>query len=158
MPNWAHVHLMINHIPVIGFPLVGLVLATGLVRRSRDLVLTGLALAVLLAGASFAVKQSGERAEEVVEPAAWASEARIHDHEEAGERATIAALVTGLVAALAWLRARGQAAPGRQAPGAVLALVLVTSALMAWALEGGPIRHDEIASPPAAREAEAPEH
>lgn len=149
MPNWAHIHLMINHLPIIGFPLVAAVLAVGLVRRSRDLLLTATALAVLLGAATFAVKQSGEEAEEVIESAAWASETRIHAHEEAAEKATIAALVTALIAAVMWLRLRAGPAVVLGGPTVVLALLLVTSALMAWtALEGGPIRHDEIATPP----------
>lgn len=159
MPNWAHIHVMINHLPIIGFPLVAVVLAMGLARRSRDLLLVATALTVLIGAGTFAVKQSGEQAEEVVEQAVWADDDLIHEHEEAAEKATIAALVTALIAAAVWFRLRGQAAPALGGPTLVLALLLVTSGLMAWtALEGGPIRHDEFGGgrPVPGREVELP--
>jgi hypothetical protein len=145
MFDWAHIHVMINHLPIIGLPITAAVLALGMAQRSRDLVLAATVLAVVIGGSSFAVKQTGEWAEEVVEDLAWANHDVIHDHEEAGEKATIAALVAALTAAVIGWRARGQAVLTLGGPALLLILLLATSGLMAWTgLEGGEIRHDEF--------------
>jgi len=148
MPNWAHLHVMFNHLPIIGLPLVTLLLAIGMARRSRELVAVAAALTVLLGGASLAVKYSGEEAEEVVEDLSWADRQAIHDHEEAGEKATLAALATAVVAVVVGARAIGQAVLGLGGPALLLLMLLGTSGLMAWTgLEGGEVRHDEFALP-----------
>ncbi|MGE0552909.1 MAG: hypothetical protein AB7R55_05720 [Gemmatimonadales bacterium] len=148
MPNWAHLHVMINHLPIIGLPLVTLLLVIGMGRRSRELVATAAALTVLLGAGSLLVKHSGEEAEEVVEELSWADRQVIHNHEEAGEKATLAALATALVAVVVGARAIGQAVLGLTGPALLLVMLLGSSGLMAWtALEGGEIRHDEFSLP-----------
>ena len=151
MLNWPHVHVMINHLPVIGFPLVLAVLAGGLLRRSRDLVRAALVLTVAIGGATPLVKLLGDQAEESVESTAWAVEAQISKHEEAGERGTILAIVTAVVAALAlWLSRRGRVIPGWSGP-VVAGLLLIASMLVGLtALEDGRIRHDEFGAPSSA--------
>ena len=46
--NGAYLHLVTNHVPVIGFPIVFLLLTAGAIRKSRDLVNAGLVGLVLL--------------------------------------------------------------------------------------------------------------
>ena len=47
--SWAHLHLALNHVPVIGLPIVLLLLAWAMVRRSPELTKASLGLLVLLA-------------------------------------------------------------------------------------------------------------
>jgi hypothetical protein len=64
----AHLHLLLNHIPVLGTMIFApLVLAWGLLRRSRDATLTGLLLAILLALTAVPIYLTGEPAEEQLE-------------------------------------------------------------------------------------------
>ena len=61
----AHLHLVLNHIPVLGTMLFApLVLVWGLLRRSRDVTQIGLLLAVLLAATTIPIYLTGEPAEE----------------------------------------------------------------------------------------------
>jgi hypothetical protein len=46
--TWAHLHLALNHVPVVGLPLL-LLLAWGLARRSPEVTRASFALLVLLA-------------------------------------------------------------------------------------------------------------
>ena len=157
MFDWAHIHVMINHLPIIGLPIAAAVLALGMAQRSRDLLLAAALLTVVIGASSFAVKQTGERAEEAVEELAWADHETIHDHGEAGEKATIAALVAALTAAVVGWRLRGQAVITLGGPAVLLVLLLATAGLMAWTgLEGGEIRHDEFGAPAAANPSTTP--
>ena len=58
----AYRHMLLNHIPIIGLFMAFVVLATGLVVRQKSLLLTGLALVALTAGASLPVARYGDAA------------------------------------------------------------------------------------------------
>lgn len=145
MPNWAHLHVMFNHVPIVGIPLVTLVLAIGLLRKSQEVLRISLVLSLLLGAGTYAVKFVGEEAEEVVEDLAWANKDRIHDHEELAEKATIAALLGAAVAAFTLWRARGGKTVDSRFAGGTLVIMLVASVVLGLtAFEGGEIRHDEF--------------
>jgi len=149
----AHLHLILNHIPVLGTMLFApLVLLWGLVRRSREVTQVGFLLAVLLAITAVPIYLTGEPAEEQIKHQPWFNEQVVESHEERAEAGLIAVLLTGLVAAVAlWLGRRGQAY-GRTAGGLVLVGLMISAALFALAaLDGGQIRHDEIRPASAAR-------
>lgn len=142
--NPAHLHLLLNHIPVIGV-LVGVVLlAAAAATRSGPLVRAGLALFGLLGVAAVVVYLSGERAEEVIEALAGVDEALIEGHEEAALPATIATGAFGALCLLGlWLYRRPRQISRRVAIVALMASLL-PAALLAWtALLGGRIRHQE---------------
>lgn len=64
----AHLHLLLNHIPILGTLLFApLVLLWGLWRRWREVTQVGVALTVLLALAAVPVYLTGESAEEQLE-------------------------------------------------------------------------------------------
>jgi drug/metabolite transporter (DMT)-like permease len=143
--NPAHLHLMVDHLPVLGAPFVALLLAWALHRRSRDLLRAALGGAVFVAAVSYPVFLTGEPAEERVEDASWANQRLLHQHEERAELGLLAALLTGAVAAAALWQSRG----GREVPGTTAAITLAGLALCAalfaaTALSGGRIRHAEI--------------
>lgn len=141
----AHLHLMVNHLPIIGLPLVMTLLAWGLFRRNRDVTRTALGAAVVVAALSYPVFLTGEGAENQVEEASWVTERQVHEHEERGETALIATLIVGGIGAIALWQSRG----GRPVPtgtaGLTLAGLVLGSLLFGWtALAGGAIRHEEI--------------
>jgi hypothetical protein len=154
--NPAHLHLMFNHVPVIGVPLVAALLAWALLRHSREVYRVALGAAVIVAALTYPVFLTGEPAEDRVEDAAWASKSLINEHEERAEAALIAVLVTGAIAALGLWQSRGGREPSRGLGGLTLAGLALSAGLLGWtALLGGPIRHEEIrtdtsASAPAA--------
>ena len=143
----THLHLMFNHIPVIGTGFVAIVLGWGLFRHSREITSLGLALLVILALVTIPVYLTGEPTADQQEHAAWFNKDRVDDHEEEAERGLIAILVTGAVALAAiWLR-RG-ARPGVPfVTGLAFVGTLVSAGLFALAaLDGGKIRHTELRS------------
>ena len=89
-----HLHLLLNHVPVIGTVLGVLLLAVAVARRSDELGRIALWLFALLAGTSVLVFLTGEPAEELVEKLPGFSEALTERHEEA---ALVATVVVGLV-------------------------------------------------------------
>ena len=141
----AHLHLMFNHIPVLGAPFLALLLLIGLIRRSAELQRVALGLTVLLALVTIPIYLTGDPAQEQVENQPWFDKDRGHDHEERADAALVGMLVAGAVALGGlWLR-RKTPDVRRPLAGLALAALLVASGLLAWtALGGGQIRHDEV--------------
>ena len=124
--NGVHIHLLLNHIPVIGM-LIGLaVFALGVWRRNDSWTRLALGLFVVVAVASLATMLTGEGAEEAAELAAWAS------------------YLLGAVSLAGLIWVRGRALP-RSLTVAILPLVVLVTGLMAYTANlGGQIRHTEI--------------
>jgi MYXO-CTERM domain-containing protein len=142
--NWAHVHLMVNHIPVLGTVLLVLLLAVGLVRGSPGMVRTALWATLALAAVTVPVFLTGEPAEERVEGLTGFDKTAIEVHEEQAKVGLIAVLATAGLAGIAlWRERRRRLNPLLSA--LVLAGLLVSSGLFALAAwSGGPIRHSEL--------------
>ncbi|HRI27040.1 MAG TPA: hypothetical protein PK239_00650 [Chitinophagales bacterium] len=99
-----HLHLLLNHFPIIGSLLAFLVLLYGLVTKSNEVKRVACLLLVGLTIITLPVMKTGEIAEEKVENLAGFNEQSIHQHEEAAEIALwvmIAAGVAALVSVLA---------------------------------------------------------
>jgi hypothetical protein len=134
----AHVHLMLNHLPVIGAPLLLLLLTIGLLRGPRELVTISLVLVVGLAVAT------GEPAEELVERAPWFRDALVESHEEQAAVSLVAVLVTGALAGAA-LALRRRPAGGVWLPRITWGTLALSTILLGWtAWSGGQIRHEEV--------------
>jgi len=143
----AHLHLMVNHVPVLGTIIVALLLGWGLIKGSRELMRTAFGAAVIVALLSYPVFLTGGRAEDRVGDMPWATERLIENHEEQAEIALVVMLATGVLAGAAlWFSRRGRPVP-KTAAGGVVAALAVSAGLFGWAaLSGGVIRHDEIRS------------
>lgn len=144
----AHVHLALNHVPVVGAMLAAAALAVAAIFRrtgARDL---GLGLLVFAALSALPAYFSGEGAEEIVEHRPGVSESLIERHEEAAARALAVTLAAGAVAATALLSIRLRRERAVRALFAMALLsALASTGLMARAANlGGQIRHDEIRS------------
>ena len=143
--NIAHLHLILNHFPVVGSVIVALLLALALYRRSDELGRAALLLAALVGAVSIAVYFTGEPAEELVERLPGVSEAITEQHEEAALVATIVVAALGALSLVVLGMHRGRRALSRRTTGAALALALVASGVMGYtAFLGGQVRHTEI--------------
>lgn len=145
--NAVHLHLLLNHLPVIGIPLIGVVLAWGIVTKQGAVQKSALGFLVLLAIATIPVYLTGEPAEEAVEGLAGVSEAALERHEEFALWGFAAAEAVGLLALVALIAARRRSVvPPRLAAGA-LGVTILAVGLLAWTgYLGGQIRHEEIRS------------
>ncbi len=144
MFSLAHVHLLLNHIPIIvsglGLLLIGLALAR------HDDHLARVAFALLAGGAivGLPVYLTGESAEHAVRRLPDVSRELIGKHEDIALFAAIAIGVLGAAALWALWRFRVIAIP-RSVVTAMFAGSLVVFGLMAYTgLIGGQIRHSEI--------------
>lgn len=135
--DWVHIHLMVNHLPVV-LALVGAAACVTALIVKREGVWKYAAVTVLLAGVlAPAALLTGREAEDEAEKAWFVSEASIHDHEEAAEKAMWITVVAGALAIVALWR---NSLRWRLAM-AVLALV-AAGAMGYAAFEGGKIVHE----------------
>lgn len=144
--NEAHIHLVLNHIPVLGSIACVIVLAVALYRRSRDLTVLALVAAIATALLTIPVFLTGEPAEDIVERLPGVSEAVIEPHEEAAEAAFIAMEIAGALALLALVLTFRSGAPSWSTAATMLALLVATALVARTASLGGEIRHTEIRS------------
>ena len=142
--NGVHIHLLLNHIPVIGM-LIGLVVfALGVWRKNDSWTRLALGLFVVVAVASLATMLTGEGAEEAVERLPGVTDAVIEPHEDAAKLAAMGAYVLGAIslAGLVWVRRRSIP---RTLTVITLPAALLVAGLMAYTANlGGQIRHTEI--------------
>lgn len=142
-----HLHLLLNHIPVLG-TVFGLGLfAFGLWRKSQELKRAALGVFVIVALLTVPVYLTGEPAEETVESLPGVSKAIIEQHDGAATYAFTGVIITGAAAlgGLIFFR-RGKLLPVWYGS-LILAGSLIVSGLMAWTANlGGQIRHTEIRS------------
>ena len=148
----AHIHLLLNHWPIIGsFIGLGLLLAA-LVAHSDHLKQASLALLSLIALLAIPTYMSGNAAEEMLAAVSGVSAASIQTHQGAALLALVFMEITGAVALLGlWQFSRiSRLPPGplaRWNMTAVLLFSIVTVGLMAiTGNTGGGIRHPEILS------------
>lgn len=143
--NGAHLHLMLNHFPLVGLFFSALILGFGFFRRNESYLRIGL-YAILLCGVLAAPTfLSGESAEEVIESLPAFSEPHVEAHEEAAE------LVIWLIGATAFA-AFGSLVSFWKKPNLARQLTVATFILnlfavigIAWVNNlGGKISHPEI--------------
>jgi uncharacterized membrane protein len=145
--NGAHIHLLLNHLPVIGAIFGLLLLLLALSRKSEELKRVSLVVFALTALMALPAYFTGEPAEEVIEHLPDVGKSFIEQHERAALFAFVMAGFTGVVALAGLiLFRRAEKLPG-WVVAAALVLSLATSGMMSWTANlGGQIRHTEIRS------------
>lgn len=146
--NYPHLHLLVNHIPIVGAFVALVILLWGLLRRSRDVTLLALWATVVFAGAGYGAYFTGEEAHEQLEELPGYDHDRVHEHEEAGELAWYALLASGGLAVVALVLSRGgRATPGWASGAVLLGLAVGGAAGVRAGQSGGVIQHEEIRGP-----------
>lgn len=144
--NFAHLHLVMNHIPLIGIPVALSFLAHGLwtknasTQRFSLLILFGLAAMVL------PIYLTGEPAEEVVEHLPGVAESFIESHEDAAKFSLILTLATGALAFIALWFQKNEPRRRLMNFGVMGIANLALLSLAYTANLGGKIRHTELRS------------
>jgi uncharacterized membrane protein len=143
----AHVHLLLNHIPVLGTAFGLLLLLFGLARKSEEIKKVSLGIFVIAAVMALPVYFTGESAEGVVEHLPGVSEPIIEPHEKAGLAALIGIGILGLLALGGLFHFRRlDRLPGWFVTTALVLSVVVGGLMARTANLGGQIRHTEIRS------------
>lgn len=145
--NYAHIHLILNHVPVVGVGGIILLLIVAMVRRSNELITVALVFILLLSLVTIAVYLTGEPAEEVIKNLPGISKELIDQHEEQAEIAFILVEVTGAIALITLIARRYSDRLGQKLAILILVVLIVSGGLLAWTANlGGKIRHPEISS------------
>ena len=145
-PDWPHIHIMINHFPVILVVMGALAALLGMVRSRRGIWLYASATMTLAALTAIPTYFTGEPAEHALNRPWYIARSSIHTHEDAALIATIITGVAGLVALVAWRRLvrypRELSLPGGLRT-ALVVMAVVSAVAMGYAsLLGGYIIHD----------------
>ncbi|MER2998805.1 hypothetical protein [Pontibacter populi] len=145
--NEAHLHITLNHFPIIGSILGIAILTAGMFFKSRDTVRTALVVLIISAIVAIPTYLTGEAAEETVEHMAGISEDLIHEHEEQAELYIWLIVGLGVLAAISFFADIKQLAMRKTL--FILTIVLgLVSIFFARQVgtSGGEINHPEIRS------------
>ena len=142
--NSAHLHLILNHVPIIGLAFATLLLLYSLVRKSTEIARASFMMYVLVALATIAVYLSGHGAHEIIENLPDVSKPMIEMHEDAALVSLTAMLIVGLAALAALIFVRSKPI-SRKLAMLVLALSVLAGASVVYTGSlGGKIHHPEL--------------
>lgn len=145
MINGAHLHLMINHFPVIGILFAILLFVYGLARGSDEIKRVSLGAFVLIALITVPVYFTGEAAQKVVKDLPGVTEAYIGRHEELAELSIVLIEALGIACGAGLIFFRRSATIPKWFIALVLVLSLVAATVVGFTANlGGQIRHTEI--------------
>jgi hypothetical protein len=151
----AHLHVILNHIPVIGVPIGAALLVYAFIRRSEEVKRASLLVFIIIALITVPTFLAGKAAEQEVEHLPGVSEEIIERHEEA---ATIGLIGTSLLGVLALGAFGWSLLSGRLATPVTALVLLVSLGVAGWlgrvANLGGQVRHTEFRDGAAVAEAE----
>ena len=143
--DMGHLHLMLNHLPVLGAPALLALLAWGLAGKIPAVARGALWLTVAVAIVTGVVYLTGEAAEELVEGLPTFQERLVEYHEGVALWATVILVATGCLAVAALWRSRRGATMSLGLTRVVLVgLLASTVAVGVTAWSGGPIGHPEL--------------
>lgn len=146
--NWAHVHIMINHIPVIGLMGILLLLLYAVFRRSEEVKMVSFGALVLIALMTIAVFFTGQAAEDMAKKIPGVTENDIGRHEEAAVLSLTGIEISGTLALIGLILRRRRGSMPKWNVIAVLVLSLISSGIVLYTANlGGEIRHTEIRGP-----------
>ena len=143
----VHIHLIVNHIPVIVTILSVLILAWAMVTKHADyrkLAFIGFIIAGLFVLVTF---ETGENAEDIVERLAWFDHDVLETHEHAAETARWIVLLTAIsgVAGLTYFKNEKKTGFTVFLWISFLLALVAAGYLIYTGYLGGFIRHDELA-------------
>lgn len=95
--NDAHLHMVVNHFPIVGIILGFGILVAGIVLKNNTVKNTAYCLFVVGAIFAFASMATGEGAEEMVEEMPTVGKKIIHKHEEMAEKLALVLYLLGVV-------------------------------------------------------------
>ena len=145
MMNWAHIHLVLTHIPIIGIGAIIAFFLVGKVRGSQELQWVSLQLLVALALVSIAVYLTGSPASHQVQNQLGVSRELIQPHSNAADFSFTGLEVLGAFSLVILIKFWKQAAFPPRLAALWLILAAIVFGLLLWTAGlGGKIRHPEI--------------
>ena len=142
----AHLHLVLNHFPVIGTVITMFLLFIGLVKKSDDVKKSAMLVLILTAFVTIPVYVSGDGAQQIIEGNYDdVDEEYIDEHEDFALYSFIAMNLTGAIAILSMFLYRKPKTLPDSFVIIMFVLVLTVNGMMAYTANlGGKIHHPEI--------------
>lgn len=143
--NDAHLHMVVNHFPIIG-TILGLgILITGIILKNNSVKNTAYVLFIVAAIFAAFSMGTGEGAEEMVEDMPSVGKQIIHEHEEMAEKLAIVLYVLGVISlAGLYLNFKKHAKAKLVSFLAVIIGVVAVFFAQQTGTTGGEVRHTEI--------------
>ena len=143
--NDAHLHLVVNHFPIIG-SILGLgVLIAGMFLKNNSVKNTGFFLLIIAAIFAFASMATGDGAEEMVEDMPSIGKQIIHEHEELAEKFALVIYATGIFSVFSLFTSYKKNKFEKIGPYITVIFALIAALLATYVgNSGGEIRHTEI--------------
>ena len=143
--NGAHLHLVVNHFPIIG-TILGLgILITGILLKNNTVKSTAYVLFIVAAIFAAFSMGTGDGAEELVEDMPSVGKQIIHQHEEMAEKLAIVLYVLAAISlAGLYLNFKKHAKAQLVAIAALVVAIGATFLAQQTGTTGGEIRHTEI--------------
>jgi len=145
--NDAHLHLVVNHFPIIGMILGLGILIAGIILKNKSTKNVAYVLFIVAAIFAFFSMSTGEGAEELVEDMPSIGKQIIHEHEEMAEKLAIVLYALGFVSLVGlYLNIKNHT------KATLVSFIALTIGVVAVFLaqqvgtSGGEIRHTEIRS------------
>jgi len=143
--NLTHLHLLINHVAVIGAFLGMIVIIFAIRSDSKSTYYAAYTIFIIAAVGAIIAYSTGESAEETVEGIAGITESTIEEHEEAAAFALGSFIVLGVLAFVGVYISMMSEALQRKWGMLILVVSLLSFVIVSrTALLGGEIRHTEL--------------
>ena len=143
--NNAHLHMVVNHFPIIG-TILGLgILITGIILKNSTVKNTAYVLFIVAALFALFSMATGEGAEEMVEDMPSIGHEIIHEHEEMAEKLAIVLYALGVISLIGlFMNYKNKANAKSVSYLAVVVAVIGVFFAQQTGTTGGEIRHTEI--------------
>ena len=143
--NDAHLHLVVNHFPIIG-PILALgILLVGMILKNNSVKNTAYVLFIVSAIFAAFSMGTGEGAEEAVENMPTVGKQIIHEHEEMAEKLAIVLYVLGVISiAGIYLNFKNHSKAKLVSFAALVVAVVGVFFAKETGTTGGEVRHTEI--------------
>jgi hypothetical protein len=143
--NGAYLHLVINHIPIVGMPFAFFLLLFGLIRKSKELVQAGFVTLIILGIGAYPVVKTGGMAAHTIWGMPGVTRETIHAHAEAADWGFWGSIILGLFSLGGfWVTAKSREISKTWTAIALVGALWVSSIMAMVAHLGGLIRHPEI--------------
>ena len=143
--NEAHLHMVVNHFPIIGTIVAIGILIAGLLSKNRSIINTSYVLFVI--GAIFGIlsMNTGEGAEELVEDMPGIGWKIIHEHEELAEKMALLLDILGVLSLVGFYLQFKKNAKEKLVSYIILLIGIASLfVIQKVGTSGGEIRHTEI--------------
>lgn len=143
--NEIHLHLLTNHLPIVGIIIATMILIVGIIRKNNAVLSTGIFTMLFSGIGAYVAHATGEKAEHLAENVPGITESLIEHHEEASQPFFILMLTIAAISVLALIIRKSKPQLFTYAT-YLLALIGIVACILSYEAgkSGGEIRHEEI--------------